>query len=181
MSAAEVWFLKAEAALRGWSADNVQTDYETGVTTSFQQWGVSSGTYLSDGSSTEADYTDPKGTGGVNDAKALSTITIKWDPAATQEMQLERIITQKWIAIFPDGQEAWADYRRTGYPRLFPVVVNNSGGAISTQTQIRRLDYPQSEYTTNAAAVNSAVSTLLGGPDVGGTRMWWDVANEGNF
>jgi hypothetical protein len=117
----------------------------------------------------------------VNNAAALSTITIKWDPAATQEVQLERIITQKWIAIYPDGQEAWADYRRTGYPRLFPVVVNNSGGAISTTAQIRRLAYPQSEYTTNAAAVNSAVSTLLGGPDVGGTRLWWDVAGKGNF
>lgn len=179
MSAAEVWFLKAEAALRGWSTDNVQTDYETGISTSFQQWGVASGAYISDGSSMEAGYTDPKNS--VNDATALSTMTIKWDPAATQEVQLERIITQKWIAVYPDGQEAWADYRRTGYPRLFPVVVNNSGGTISTTDQIRRLAYPQSEYTTNAAAVNSAVSNLLGGPDVGGTRMWWDVAGKGNF
>ena len=179
MSAAEVWFLKAEAALRGWSADNVQTDYETGVTTSFQQWGVGSGTYLSDGSSMETNYTDPKN--ATNNATALSTITIKWDASATQEVQLERIITQKWIAIYPDGQEAWADYRRTGYPRLFPVVVNNSGGAINTTTQIRRLGYPQSEYTTNAAAVNSAVSTLLGGPDNGGTRLWWEVGSKGNF
>lgn len=179
MSSAEVWFLKAEAALRGWSADNVQTDYETGVNTSFEQWGVSSGTYLSDGTSVETSYVDPRN--ATNNATALSTITIKWDPTATQEVMLERIITQKWIAIFPDGQEAWADYRRTGYPRLFPVVNNNSGGTISTTTQIRRLDYPQSEYTTNTAAVNSAVSTLLGGPDVGGTRLWWDVANKGNF
>jgi hypothetical protein len=180
MSSAEVWFLKAEAALRGWSgAGDVATDYETGITTSFQQWGVSSGTYLNDAVSTETNYVDPRSS--TNSAAALSTITIKWDPTATQEVMLERIITQKWIAIFPDGQEAWADYRRTGYPRLFPVVVNNSGGVISTTTQIRRLDYPQSEYTTNAAAVNSAVSTLLGGPDVGGTRLWWDVANKGNF
>jgi len=179
MSSAEVWFLKAEAALRGWSADNVQTDYETGINTSFQQWGVASGSYISDGSSTQTNYTDPKN--AANNGPALSTITIKWDPAATQEAQLERIITQKWIAIYPDGQEAWADYRRTGYPRLFPVVNNNSGGTISTTTQIRRLDYPQSEYTTNAAAVNSAVSTLLGGPDAGGTRLWWDVAGKGNF
>src|SRR6201996_1103141 len=42
MTAAEVWFLKAEAAVRGWSgAGDVQTDYQTGITTSFQQWGVS--------------------------------------------------------------------------------------------------------------------------------------------
>ena len=180
MTAAEVWFLKAEAAVRGWAgAGDVQTDYQTGVTTSFQQWGVGGGAYLSDATSTETSYVDPRNS--TNNAAALSTITIAWDAGASQEVMLERIITQKWIAIFPDGQEAWADYRRTGYPRLFPVVVNNSGGVISTTVQIRRLDYPQSEYTTNAAAVNSAVSTLLGGPDVGGTRLWWDVANKGNF
>jgi hypothetical protein len=180
MTAAEVWFLKAEAAVRGWAgAGDAQTDYTTGITTSFQQWGVGGGAYLSDATSTETSYVDPRNS--TNNAASLSTITIAWDPAASQEVMLERIITQKWIAIFPDGQEAWADYRRTGYPRLFPVVVNNSGGVISTSVQIRRLDYPQSEYTTNAAAVNSAVSTLLGGPDVGGTRLWWDVANKGNF
>jgi hypothetical protein len=93
---------------------------------------------------------------------------------------LERIITQKWIAIYPDGQEAWADYRRTGYPRLFPVVNNFSGGTISTTTQIRRLAYPSNEYTTNSVAVNAAVANLLGGPDNGGTRLWWDTGGS-NF
>jgi hypothetical protein len=178
-TAAEVWFLKAEAAVRGWAgAGTAQTDYETGINTSFQQWGVTDAAYITDGTSTQANYTDPKN--AQNNATALSTITIKWDPAASQEVMLERIITQKWLAIFPDGQEAWADYRRTGYPRLFPVVNNESGGTIDTQIQIRRLAYPQSEYTANGVAVNSAVSTLLNGPDNGGTRLWWDV-NKGNF
>ncbi|MGL1204142.1 SusD/RagB family nutrient-binding outer membrane lipoprotein, partial [Vibrio parahaemolyticus] len=80
---------------------------------------------------------DPKAiTTGQNDVLAgspyLSTITIKWDPAATKAQMLERIITQKWLAMYPDGQEAWSEVRRTRYPKLFPVVVNNSGGAIST-------------------------------------------------
>ena len=177
MTAAEVWFLKAEAALRGWSSDNVQTDYETGVTTSMTQWGATIGSYLSDATSTEANFTDPLN--ASNDINALSTITIKWDNSATQEQKLERIITQKWLAIFPDGQEAWADYRRTGYPKLFPVANNFSGGVINTQTQIRRLPFPSSEYTTNKAAVTNAV-TLLGGADNGNTRLWWDV-NKANF
>lgn len=179
MTAAEVWFLKAEAALRGWAgAGDAQTNYETGVNTSFAQWSVNAGGYLSDATSVQANYTDPKNT--ANKADALSSITIKWDGGATNERKLERIITQKWIAMFPDGQEAWADYRRTGYPLLFPVVVNTSGGTISTQTQIRRLAYPASEYTSNGAAVRSAVQSLLGGADNGGTRLWWDV-NKGNF
>jgi Susd and RagB outer membrane lipoprotein len=180
MTAAEVWFLKAEAALRGWAnAGTVQTDYQNGITTSFTQWGVSSSSYLTDNASTEAAYVDPRDSVD-NSSPALSTITIAWDPAASNEVQLERIITQKWIAMYPDGQEAWADYRRTGYPRLFPVVNNYSGGTISTQTQIRRLAYPSNEYLTNGAAVNAAVSTLLNGADNGGTRLWWDV-NKGNF
>jgi hypothetical protein len=179
LTAAEMWFLKAEAALRGWTgAGDAQTDYEAGISTSFQQWGVSDPTYINDATSTEAAYTDPKNS--ANNSPALSTITIAWDPAATQEEMLERIITQKWLAIFPDGQEAWADYRRTGYPRLFPVINNFSGGTISTTTQIRRLAYPQSEYQANGTAVNAAVSNLLGGADNGGTRLWWDV-NKGNF
>ena len=80
--------------------------------------------------------------------------------------------------MFPcGGDEAWTEYRRTGYPRLFPVVVNNSGGTISTALQIRRIAYPSSEYTNNATAVATAVS-LLGGPDNGGTPVWWDT-NKG--
>ena len=179
MTAAESWFLKAEAAVRGWNgAGDAKTDYETGINTSFQQWGVSAGAYLSDNTSMQAPYVDPKNP--VNNDTALSKITIQWDPTAGNETKLEKIITQKWIAMFPDGQEAWADYRRTGYPRLFPVVNNTSGGTISTEIQVRRLAYPQSEYTSNGAAVQSAVQSLLNGPDNGGTRLWWDV-NKGNF
>jgi hypothetical protein len=181
MNAAEVWFLRAEAALRGWTTESAQTDYETGITTSMAQWGVSAGNYLSDNTSTQANYVDPQTpTAGVPNASinAMSTITIAWNSGATNEQNLERIITQKWLANFPcGGWESWTEYRRTGYPRLFPVVVNNSGGAISTALQIRRIQYPASEYTNNSAGVNGGVS-LLGGPDNGGTPVWWDT-NKG--
>jgi len=177
MTAAEVWFLRAEAALRGWSTESVQTDYETGITTSMQQWGVSAGNYLSDATSTEAAYVDPLNAG--NNSAGLSTITIKWDNSATPEQMLERIITQKWLAIFPDGQEAWADFRRTGYPKLFTTVTNLSQGTIDTQIQIRRLPYANDELTTNGAAAAAGIK-LLGGPNTGGTRLWWDV-NAPNF
>jgi len=181
MVASEVWFLKAEAALRGWTTESAQTDYETGVTTSMSQWGVSAGSYLSDNSSTQADYVDPQtpASGTPNASiKALSKITIAWNAAATNEQNLERIITQKWISMFPcGGWEAWTEYRRTGYPRLFPVVVNNSGGTINTDLQIRRIAYPSTEYTSNATGVAGGV-TLLGGADNGGTPVWWDT-NKG--
>lgn len=179
MTAAEVYFLRAEAALRGWNnaGGTPQQLYEQGITTSFAQWGVTSAGYLTDATSVPDAYTDPLN--ATNNAPSPSSITIKWDDAATNEQKLERIITQKWIANFPEGQEAWSEFRRTGYPKLFPVVQNNSGGTISTTVQIRRLPFSQNEYNTNNAEVQKAIQ-LLGGPDNGGTRLWWDV-DKGNF
>lgn len=178
MTAAEMWFLKAEAAVRGWTGAGVAKDnYEKGINISMEQWGVAIGDYLNDATSKQAAYVDPLN--AANNADPISTITVKWDEAAANEVKLERIITQKWLAIFPDGQEAWADYRRTGYPKLYPNLSNLSGGTIDTKIQIRRIPYPSTEYNTNSAAVNDAVK-VLGGPDNGGTRLWWDV-NKGNF
>lgn len=180
MTAAEVWFLKAEAALRGWNgAGTAQTDYETGIMTSMQQYGVAgaAAAYIADGASKPADYVDYLNS--ANNIAALSTITIKWNPAASNETNLERIITQKWLAMYPEGQEAWTEFRRTGYPQLFPVVVNSSGGTIDTKIQVRRLAYPQGEATKNGQAEAAGI-VLLGGPDNGGTRLWWDV-DKPNF
>lgn len=174
MTAAEVYFLRAEAALRNWAntGGDAQTLYNQGITTSMAQWGVAPGTYVTDDTHTPAAYTDPKNS--ANNADAPSAITIKWDDAATTDVKMERLITQKWIAMFPEGQEAWTEFRRTGYPKLFPVVNNFSGGVISTTTQIRRLPFPINEYNTNSGEVSKAIG-LLNGPDNGATRLWWDV------
>ncbi|WP_136480332.1 RagB/SusD family nutrient uptake outer membrane protein [Cognatitamlana onchidii] len=174
MTAAEVNFLKAEAALRGWAgAGDAKTNYEAGVTASFAQHGVSGvADYLADNSSTPADFVDALNS--VNDIPYASDVKIAFNEAGSNEEKLEQIITQKWIAMFPDGQEAWSEFRRTGYPRLFPVVVNNSGGTIDTDIQVRRINFVESERNTNGANVEEAVG-FLGGPDTGGTRLWWDT------
>ena len=179
MTTAEVYFLKAEAALRGWAgAGSAQANYEQGITTSFEQHGASGAAgYLADNTSTPKDYIDTFNP--ANNITAISTITIAWDNAATNEEKLERIITQKWIAMFPEGQEAWSEYRRTGYPKIFPVVSNQSGGTIDTNIQIRRIPFVDSERSTNAEGVADAV-TQLNGPDTGGTRLWWDTGGS-NF
>lgn len=173
MNAAEVYFLRAEGAWRGWNmGGTAQEFYETGVRTSFSFAGTGNADgYLSDDTSIPAAYTDPVRAG--NSSAALGTITVKWDEEAVAERKLERIITQKWIATYPDGQEAWSEFRRTGYPKIFPVVVNNSGGKISSDTQIRRLPFPSTEYRDNSANMAGAVN-LLGGADTGGTKLWWD-------
>ena len=104
---------------------------------------------------------------------SLSSITIKWNNNAPAAEKLERIITQKWIVLFFNGNEAWAEYRRTGYPQLIPVAYNGSGGVVNSATGPQRMPYPQEEYTNNAANVAEAVNTLLGGPDNMATKVWW--------
>lgn len=173
MTAAESYFLRAEGALRGWNmGGTAQSFYEKGIRMSFSENGVSGAdNYVANSTSKPADYTDNTGDG--NDITALSSITIAWDSSAGFETNLERIITQKWIAMYPDGPEGWSEFRRTGYPKLFPVVTNNSNGTIDTNIQVRRCPFPTSEYNTNRAGVQTGISAL-GGLDNGGTKLWWD-------
>jgi Susd and RagB outer membrane lipoprotein len=176
MSAAEMYFLRAEGAVRGWSmGGTAATLYQTGVQTSFDQWGAGSSTnYLADSLSKPSAYVDPSiASNNISAGANLSTIIIKWKEGDALETKLEKILTQKWIAMYPDGEEAWTEFRRMRYPKVFPVAVNNSAGLINTTTQIRRLPFPQTEYQSNGAGVATGV-TALGGPDNGGTKLWWD-------
>jgi len=179
MTVAEGHFLQAEAALRNWAgAGDAKMHYEAGVTASFDQHGVNGAeSYLENNTNTPEDFVDALN--DANDIEYPSDVKIAYDNTGSQEAQLEQIITQKWIAMFPNGQEAWSEFRRTGYPRIFPVVINNSGGTIDTDIQIRRINFVDSEKNTNAENVTKAVQ-LLSGPDNGGTRLWWDKAGS-NF
>ena len=174
MSASEVYFLRAEAALRGWmNAGDAGTHYNNGVTVSFAQNQVGgAAAYLADNTSTPADFVDAYD--NANDIAYASEVKIAYNAGGTNEEQLEQIITQKWIAMFPDGQEAWSEFRRTGYPKIFPVAVNNSGGDIDTAVQVRRINFVESERNTNGDNVDTAIGYLKG-PDNGGTRLWWDI------
>lgn len=172
MNVAEVAFLRAEGALRGWNMGGTPKQfYEQGVRLSFDQWGVQGAdSYLGDKTSTPSTYSDPAGLNSYSGNP--STITIAWDETASKETNLERIITQKWLANFPLGQEAWSEYRRTGYPKLMPVVVNNSAGIVDSRRGARRLYYPQEEHINNLDNYNKGVN-LLGGPDNLATDVWW--------
>lgn len=174
MTASEVAFLRAEGALRGWNMGGSAEDfYAQGVQLSFDEFDAAGASdYLANATSTFADYTDPKNP--ENSFSGSSDVTIAWDDAASNELKLEKIITQKWISLFPNGQEAWSEFRRTGYPRLIPVVVNYSGGLIDTDEFVRRTPFPTVEYNTHNEGVQTGVE-LLGGPDNGGTRVWWDT------
>lgn len=175
ITAAESFFLRAEGALRGWNMGGTAEQlYNQGISASFVENGLQANdaaTYAANNLLTPIAFTDNSGQSG-NNAPAPSTVTVAWNAADDFETSLERIITQKWIALYPDGPEGWAEFRRTKYPRLFPVVSNQSNGTVDAN-QVRRIPYPQSEYNNNAAGVQSG-NTQLGGPDGGGTPLWWD-------
>lgn len=180
MTAAEVWLLRAEAALRGYTNEDVRMCYENGVSTSFTQWDCSGSSNYLASDHTPADYKDVVSKGKVGkDMKALITISPKWDESATNEVKLEKIITQKWLACWPESYEAWAEQRRTGYPKLFKVQTNASGGTISTDDMIRRLPF-STEVATGNPTQYSELCNKLNGTDNGGTRLWWDTGKN-NF
>jgi hypothetical protein len=179
MTTAEVFFLRAEGALRGWNMGGTsQSLYEEGITASFAQHGISgAATYIGDNVKTAKNFVDVKS--AANNGTAVNNVTISWDGAASNEVKLQKIITQKWIANFPEGQEAWSEFRRTGYPKLFRAIHNTSGGTITTEFGPRRINYVQSEKDGNPGGLATGVAKL-GGADNGGTRLWWDTAGP-NF
>lgn len=203
MKAAEGYFLRAEGILRGWNmgGGTAQQWYEDGIRTSIKNEAAYKGievlagvTSVSDeeinayinGTTLQEDFVDP--VDSQNSIKAQNDVCVKWNESASNEQKLQRIIIQKWIANFPISCEGWAEYRRTGYPKFFPNRVNLSNGTIDTDEQIRRLIYSDNEINTNNAELQKGIELLnqenssskFTG-DIGGTRVWWDKANVGNF
>ena len=174
MSASEAWFLRAEAALNGWTSESAKECYEQGVTVSMNERGAAIGNYLSSEAQPE-NFTDVQSS---HNRPAATTVCPKWNDGASKEENRERVLIQKWLANFPNGWETWADIRRTGYPKLFKVGVNEcpSGEGVTDERGMRRMKYPQSEYNTNPQNVLDAVK-LLGGDDLFGTDLWWAKKN----
>ena len=198
MKAAEGYFLRAEGILRGWNmgGGTAQQWYEDGIRTSIKNEAAYKGievlagvTSVSDeeinayinGTTLQEDFVDP--VDSQNSIKAQNDVCVKWDESASNEQKLQRIIIQKWIANFPISCEGWAEYRRTGYPKFFPNRINLSNGTIDTDEQIRRLIYSDNEINTQKGIelLNQENSSSKFTGDIGGTRVWWDKANVGNF
>ncbi|WP_373514470.1 SusD/RagB family nutrient-binding outer membrane lipoprotein [Persicitalea sp.] len=171
MYASEAWFLRAEGALKGWNmgTGTAKEFYEKGIEASMKQWGIT------DAAAIQA-YTNSTSTPVALDAghavksPPLSDIPVKW--ATTPEKQLEQIITQKWLSLWPNGHEAWAEYRRTGYPKLYPRI-NSENPDVPAGGVVRRTPFTQGEFQTNEPGVQTGISKL-GGPDSPATRLWWD-------
>lgn len=166
--ASEAYFLRAEGALKGWNMQiTAQEAYNKGIEMSLLYWGATPAqvTAYQAGTTTPIalpDFSTP----------AMSDITAKWSSDGSKN--LEQIITQKWIALFPDGVEAWADLRRTEFPKLYPII-HSENPDVPENAIMHRVQYVPDEYNTNAAAIAAGL-TLLGGPDKANTRLWWNPA-----
>lgn len=140
---AQVLFAQAEAAKLGWIAGGdalAKAKYDEAITQSIAQW---------TGSTTGA-------------AEFLAQPEIAYDPATA----LEQIATQRWIHLFMNGYEGWAEWRRTGFPN---DLVKPQGTEVP-----RRLIYIEAEKFNNTDNYSSAVQRQFSGEDGLYGRVWWD-------
>ena len=178
MTYAETCFLRAEAALRNYTNENAEELYKEGVTASFKQWEAGDATAYLNSENIPSSFRDTYDS--KRDYTLKTKVSPKWDNTLSQEQKLEKIITQKWLAMFPQGNEAWAEQRRTGYPEIVPAYFNASNGLIDEKIGPRRLIYPQTNVKDNDPTLYAELMKLLNGADNGATRLWWD-AGENNF
>jgi hypothetical protein len=170
---AESYFLKAEGVLRGWNmggSGTAATFYEAGVRASIAANGVAGADTYLQSTSTQLAYVDPKRPDYAS--APLTTNVVKWDEAANFETKLEKIITQKWIAVFPEGTEGWSEFRRTGYPKQY-FIMSPQNPVLPLGTYIKRLTYPTSVVTSSQNAYNAAVAAFLGGVENEATKFYW--------
>jgi hypothetical protein len=147
---AETQLLLAEAAQRGWiTTGSAASYYNAGVTAAMKQ------------------MTQAGAVTGISDADIGTYLGANAYNAGTG---LQQINTQYWIATFMDEYEAWANWRRSGFPALTPV---NYFGNVTGGTIPRRFTYPLNEAAVNGDNYNAAVGALQGG-DKMTSRVWWD-------
>jgi hypothetical protein len=181
LTAAQVDFCRAEGALRGWSmGGSAKEFYSDGIRASIKYWTSATpqeiNKYIN-----STDIPAPvseKNIEGLQDVNwntpPESNITVKFEQSGDFQTKLEQIITQKWIDLFLQPQVAWAERRRTGYPRGY-AIINSLNPEIPRTAIIRRLPYPTSPFNNNKKAVTEAVNKYLGGKNLMTTRLWWDV------
>lgn len=147
----EVLFLQAEAAMRGWISGDADALYKAGVQASM-------------------DYV------GVDAASATAYIDGLPSLTGANETSLKQLITQKWIANFPNGMEGWADFRRTDYPDItLPVDGVSASAPVAANTWVKRIRYPDNQHNQNEINMPAALNTIE--KDRMDIKVWWDVAD----
>ncbi|AEV99408.1 hypothetical protein A4D02_26590 [Niastella koreensis] len=142
MSYSEVLFARAEAAARGFTTEDASALYKAAITASLNQYGITDATAISN---------------------YLGQTAVQYDATNYKKS----IGEQKWIALYGEGLEAFAEWRRLDYPQLTPAVA----GVLDKKIPVR-LIYPGSEQTLNADNYKAAVTNQ--GTDNLLTKLWFD-------
>lgn len=144
LTAGQVFLARAEAAKLTWTAENVNTMYTNGITLEMNRW-------------------------GITDATAISNYLAQGTVALNGTSDLQRIAEQRWLSHYPDGNEGWAEWRRSGFPVLTPAP--GSGKPIPLRTPFGPTDllYNPTNYADAAARYNAGgVANSQDAP------VWWD-------
>lgn len=149
ITSSQVTLARAEAAQRGWTNENAANLYTTGIELNWRLW-------------------------GVYDATAFNAYMLMPSIAFSAGTELTKIITQRWLAAFPDGLEAWNIYRSTGLPALTPAP-GTSAPAGTTRIIPIRLGISQSHFDLNTTYTNAVaeIYKIGGEKDSQYGRMWW--------
>ena len=161
----EVLFIKAEAAQRGWISDDPASLYRDAITASLDRWGV-------DGAS---DYISRVPYDNSNDWAPEDD---EWNSEGDWRHTLG---IQKWIALYLQGIQGWAEWRRLDFQEVLQVPPPETTGGETPGQELFNCDfplrmvYPTDEATLNPASRQAAVDDFLGGTDDQGAALWWDV------
>jgi len=143
MNYAELQFILAEAAVKGWVfAQPAEVYYERGISAAITLW----------------EYTVP--------SFYMGTVFTKWNDAETEFEKMEKIHIQKYYSLYFTDLQSWFEYRRTGHPVLPVRSGHLNGGKMPT-----RLIYPVYISSTNRENYQKAVQEQ--GPDNINTLVWW--------
>jgi hypothetical protein len=145
MNYAELKFILAEAAVKGWISGSAETYYNDGALNSITQWIP---------------------TWPVNIKTFLSAADIEWIESETPDQKMEKIHLQKYYALFLTDMEQWFEYRRTGHP-----VLPQGSGLKNNGVMPARMTYPVYVQSTNPT--NYKIAVAAQGPDVISTQVWW--------
>ena len=144
MPFAEVEFIKAELALKGYiTGKTSKSHYDAGITASMLQWGATMPTTF------------------------LTQKSIAYDATLTTEKQLEQIMLQKYYAYFFVDYQAWFEKRRTGYP-----ILPRGTGIPSANKFPSRIPYPTYLQSLNPEGLTNATTSI--GGDNSDTKVWWE-------
>jgi hypothetical protein len=142
-SYSETLFNLSEAAARGYISGDAEQWYKDAITASLNQFGITDATII---------------------ANYLNQTTVKYDAAN----YAKSIGTQKWIAFFGQGLDAFTEWRRLDYPILKAGPASVLNGQIPS-----RFLYPGTEQSLNGNSYQAAIENQ--GTDLLTTKLWFDV------